>query len=149
MLCIRCIATRGCGGPSLPGSRGEHCARILHNGAHLPLPTKTVTALTVVLAACGSGSPSDATSRRRDVCRDAFAIRLGPDLDGLRYGSYFGGPAHDNGRGALLAEDCSMFLVGASAGAGFPTSNAWQPDFAGGGEQWGNGDAFVVALSPG
>ncbi|MBC8070334.1 MAG: S-layer protein [Deltaproteobacteria bacterium] len=80
---------------------------------------------------------------------DAFAIRLGPDLDVLRYGSYFGGPAHDNGRGAVLGEDCAMFLVGASAGAGFPTSNAWQPGFAGGGEQWGNGDAFVVALSPG
>jgi hypothetical protein len=79
---------------------------------------------------------------------DAFAIRLGPDLDTLRYGSYFGGPAHDNGRGALLGDDCSMFLVGASAGAGFPTSNAWQPGFAGGGEQWGNGDAFVVTLAP-
>ena len=80
---------------------------------------------------------------------DGFAIRLSPDLDGLRYGSYFGGPAHDNGRGALLTEDCTMILVGASAGQGFPTQDAWQPDFAGGVDQWGNGDAYIVALSPG
>ncbi|MFV8752803.1 S-layer protein [Nannocystaceae bacterium ST9] len=80
---------------------------------------------------------------------DGFAIRLSPDLDILRYGSYFGGPAHDNGRGALLTEDCAMILVGASAGPGFPTQDAWQPDFAGGVDQWGNGDAYVVALSPG
>jgi len=80
---------------------------------------------------------------------DGFAIRLSPDLDVLRYGSYFGGPAHDNGRGALLTEDCTMILVGASAGQGFPTQDAWQPDFAGGVDQWGNGDAYIVALSPG
>lgn len=79
---------------------------------------------------------------------DGFAIRLSPDLDLLRYGSYFGGPAHDNGRGAFLTEECGMILVGASAGSGFPTLNAWQDDFAGGVDQWGNGDAYILSMSP-
>lgn len=77
---------------------------------------------------------------------DAYAIRFGADLDAARYASYFGGGAYDNGRGATLADDCTAVIVGAADGAGFPTTNAWQPSFAGGPDQWGNGDAFVVVL---
>jgi hypothetical protein len=77
---------------------------------------------------------------------DAFAIRLGPDLDTLRYGTYLGGGAHDNGRGATLTDACEVIVTGASAGAGFPTVNAWQANFAGGAGNFGNGDVIVTKL---
>lgn len=78
---------------------------------------------------------------------DAFVIRLAPDLDVLRYGTYIGGPAHDNGRGAFVGENCEVVMAGASAGAGFPTVNAWQPSFAGGSGQYGNGDNILTKFT--
>lgn len=78
---------------------------------------------------------------------DAFAIRLGPELDALRYGTYLGGGAHDNGRGATLTDSCEIIVTGASAGPGFPTVAAWQPDFAGGAGMYGNGDVIVAKLA--
>jgi hypothetical protein len=77
---------------------------------------------------------------------DAFAVRFGADLSVLRYASYFGGPAYENGRGAVLADDCTAVIVGAVDGGGFPTVSPWQADFAGGPDQWGNGDAFAIVL---
>lgn len=90
---------------------------------------------------------SNAFQSNRGGDWDAFAIRLGPDLHTLRYGTYVGGGAHDNGRGATLTESCEIILTGASAGAGFPTVAAWQPNFAGGAGMYGNSDVVVVKLA--
>jgi hypothetical protein len=77
---------------------------------------------------------------------DAFVVRLGSDFSALRFASYLGGGAHDNGRAAFMADDCVVLVAGASAGPGWPTLDAYQPQFAGGGQNWGNGDNVLAKL---
>lgn len=77
---------------------------------------------------------------------DVFVVRLGPDFSALRMSTYLGGAAHDNGRAAFLADDCTLLVAGASAGPGWPTLDAYQPQFAGGGQNWGNGDNILAKL---
>jgi hypothetical protein len=77
---------------------------------------------------------------------DVFVVRLGPDFSALRFASYLGGGAHDNGRAAFMADDCMLLVAGASAGPGWPTLDAYQPQFAGGGQNWGNGDNILAKL---
>lgn len=77
---------------------------------------------------------------------DAFVVRLGPDFSALRFASYLGGGAHDNGRAAFMADDCVVLVAGASAGPGWPTLDAYQPQFGGGGQNWGNGDNVLAKL---
>ncbi|MCB9544111.1 MAG: hypothetical protein H6703_16910, partial [Myxococcales bacterium] len=76
---------------------------------------------------------------------DGYTVLMDPDLRPV-YASYLGGQGHDNIRGAYIDDACSFYVVGASAGPGYPTVNAWQPDFAGGAEQWGNGDNVITRI---
>ncbi len=79
---------------------------------------------------------------------DFFVVRLSSDLTKLVYATYLGGSAHDNARGSLFGDDCALYVVGATGGPGFPVVNAWQPDYGGGVDQWGNGDNIVAKFTP-
>ncbi|MBN1672561.1 MAG: SBBP repeat-containing protein [Kiritimatiellae bacterium] len=80
---------------------------------------------------------------------DAVAVRLSSDFGSLLYSTYLGGTAYDNGRSGYLAKDGTLYITGASDGGGWPTTNAYQAAFAGGGGgSWGNGDAVVAKLAP-
>jgi len=78
--------------------------------------------------------------------RDAIVVRLSADFSRLLYSTFMGGPAVDNGRSAFLGADGSLYLTGASNGAGWPVRNAHQRKFAGGGGKWGNGDCILAAF---
>ncbi len=77
---------------------------------------------------------------------DVFVVVLGSDFSSPRYASFLGGTAHENGRAAFITDDCDVFVAGASSGPGWPTTNAYQADFAGGGQNWGNGDNILAKL---
>jgi hypothetical protein len=79
---------------------------------------------------------------------DAAVILLAADFSKLLYATYLGGPANDNGRSGFLGSDGSLYVVGASDGPGWPTKNAFQAAFAGGGGNYGNGDCILARLSP-
>ncbi len=77
---------------------------------------------------------------------DAFVVVLDSDFSSPRYASFLGGGSHENGRAAFITDDCEVFVAGASNGPGWPTTNAYQVDFAGGGQNWGNGDNILAKL---
>lgn len=79
---------------------------------------------------------------------DAAIILLSADFSRLLYATYLGGPANDNGRSGFLGGDGSMYVVGASDGAGWPAKNAFQAAFGGGGGGYGNGDCILARLAP-
>ena len=80
--------------------------------------------------------------------RDAVVVRLSPDFGRLLYATYMGGESYDNGRSACLGHDGSLYITGAADGPGWPTKNACQAGFAGGGGGWGNGDCLLARLRP-
>jgi hypothetical protein len=76
---------------------------------------------------------------------DAIAVLLSPDFSKLLYSTYLGGPAYDHGRSAFLDDHGNLYLTGAADGPGWPTKNAYQEQFAGGGGiGWGNGDNVLA-----
>ncbi len=79
---------------------------------------------------------------------DAALIILAADFRQLLYATYLGGSANDNGRSGFLGRDGSLYVVGASDGAGWPVRNAHQSTFAGGGGSYGNGDCILAKLAP-
>ncbi len=79
---------------------------------------------------------------------DATIILLSADFSRLLYATYLGGPANDNGRSGFLGSDGSMYVVGASDGAGWPAKDAFQAAFGGGGGGYGNGDCILARLAP-
>jgi hypothetical protein len=78
---------------------------------------------------------------------DAYVARLSADLTTARYVTYLGGAPHDTGRGAVIGDDCTVVMVGAASGPGFPVVDPWQADFAGGGAEFGNGDNIMAKLT--
>ncbi len=76
---------------------------------------------------------------------DAIAVVLAPDFSRLLYSTYLGGPSYDHGRSAFLDDRGNLYLTGAADGPGWPTKNAHQERFAGGGGPgWGNGDNLLA-----
>jgi uncharacterized repeat protein (TIGR01451 family) len=55
-----------------------------------------------------------------------------------------GGGAYDAGRSGFLGLDGDLYLTGSSDGTGWPTKNAFQDTFAGGGASWGAGDCILA-----
>lgn len=95
---------------------------------------------------------ANAQQPKSDAGFDAYVVRLSADLTTARYVTYVGGPAtRDTGHGAVIGEDCSVVLVGASNGPGFPVVDAWQADFAGAGAkaQFDDGDSTLAKLGVG
>jgi hypothetical protein len=88
----------------------------------------------------------DAHQSTLDTAPDAYVVRLSSDLGTIRYATYLGGAPHDTGRGAVIGDDCTVVMVGAADGAGFPVVDPWQSDFAGGAGDFGNGDNIMAKL---
>ena len=61
----------------------------------------------------------------------------------LVYSTYLGGSGFDEGLGIAVDPSGHAYVTGVTTSANFPTVNAFQPTFGGGG-----GDAFVTKLSP-
>lgn len=79
--------------------------------------------------------------------RDAFVAALVPSGSALVYATYLGGANGDEGRGVALGGAGGAIVSGCTLSSDFPTVNAVQPSFHGGGFA---GDAFVARLnSPG
>lgn len=64
---------------------------------------------------------------------DAFAVVLSPDFRKLTFGTYLGGENYDYGRASYFGPEGSIYLTGSVNGPGWPTKNAYQDKFAGGG----------------
>ncbi len=73
--------------------------------------------------------------------RDAFVSKLNSVGSFLFYSTYLGGADDDTGNGIALDEDNNAYVVGKTASASFPLSNALQSTYG------GNGDGFISKLS--
>lgn len=71
---------------------------------------------------------------------DAFVAKLDPTGSSLVYSTYLGGSEWDSGRGIAVDDSGNAYVTGYTSSTDFPTVNAVQPAFGGG------GDAFVVKL---
>lgn len=74
---------------------------------------------------------------------DAFASHIDPNL-GLVYSSYLGGSGSDRAQSIVVSVGGEATLSGVTTSADFPTVNASQPGFAGGGS-----DVFLSRLAAG
>ena len=79
--------------------------------------------------------------------RDAFVTKLSRDGTAFVYSTYLGGTSselfvQETGFAIAVNDNGSAFVVGTTGNADFPTVNALQPDFGGGGT-----DAFVAKLN--
>jgi hypothetical protein len=73
---------------------------------------------------------------------DAFVARLSADGSQLVYSTYLGGSGEDVGYGiAIDPATADALVAGETYSPNFPTANAYQPDYGGG------GDAFVARFS--
>lgn len=74
---------------------------------------------------------------------DGFVAKLNAQGTGFVYSTYLGGSEADRVEGMAVDIYGSAYLTGATAGAGFPTRDAWQTHFGGGAS-----DAFATKLDP-
>jgi len=73
---------------------------------------------------------------------DAFVTKINPAGDELEYSTYLGGAGFDEGTGIAVDEDGSAYISGTTESEDFATSAAFEESNS------GDGDAFVVKLSP-
>lgn len=77
---------------------------------------------------------------------DIFAARLSADLASLEWASFLGGTARDAAGSAAVRADGGVVIVGATRGAGFPTTpQAFDTSYNGGSFA---GDAFALEFDP-
>ena len=77
---------------------------------------------------------------------DVFISRLSSSGSSMLYSTYLGGGGDDEGWGIVLENTGEAIIAGMTESANFPTRNAYQSTFSGGGD---GGDAFVSALASG
>jgi hypothetical protein len=65
--------------------------------------------------------------------KDAMLAVLSADFGSLAYSTLMGGTAYDDGRSGFLDAQCNLYITGSTNGTGWPTRNAYQSTFAGGG----------------
>jgi uncharacterized repeat protein (TIGR01451 family) len=75
---------------------------------------------------------------------DAILLWLSADFAHVVYSTYMGGGAYDTGRSGFLGQDGNLYVTGSVDGTGWPTRNAYQDTFAGGGAGWGAGDCILA-----
>ncbi|TWT39855.1 Beta-propeller repeat protein [Thalassoglobus neptunius] len=75
----------------------------------------------------------DALQGKKSGDNDVIVVSLKSDFSGLKFASYLGGPSYDYGRSSFLDKHGSFYLVGSTNGEGWPTVQAVQESFAGGG----------------
>jgi len=74
---------------------------------------------------------------------DGFVAKLNAEGTGFVYSTYIGGGEADRVEGMAVDIYGSAYVTGSTAGAGFPTRDAWQTHFGGGAS-----DAFASKLDP-
>ena len=78
---------------------------------------------------------------------DGFVTKLSPNGD-IIWSTYIGGPNYDRVYGVRVDANGYVYIVG-RAGRGFPTVNAFQPDFNGlWAGYYGDQNAFIAVLEP-
>jgi Beta-propeller repeat len=73
---------------------------------------------------------------------NAFVTKLNANGSALVYSTYLGGSVSDGGNGIAVDSSGNANVTGATSSPDFPTANALQPTFGGG------GDAFVTKINP-
>jgi hypothetical protein len=73
----------------------------------------------------------------------AFIAKFTPSGSALSYSTYLGGSSFDEGLGIAVDSSRAAYVTGITESSNFPTKDAFQPTFGGGGE-----DAFVTKLAP-
>jgi beta-propeller repeat-containing protein len=73
---------------------------------------------------------------------NAFVTKLNANGSALVYSTYLGGSVSDGGNGIAVDSSGNANVTGATSSPNFPTANALQPTFGGG------GDAFVTKINP-
>tara|TARA_R110002049_G_scaffold27321_4_gene94474 strand:+ start:13442 stop:14974 length:1533 start_codon:yes stop_codon:yes gene_type:complete len=76
---------------------------------------------------------SNAIQSSRSEQNDAIAVVLAADFSELSFSSYLGGRSYDDGRSCFIDDVSNIYIVGSTNGPGWPTVDAHQPNFAGGG----------------
>jgi len=84
---------------------------------------------------------------------DAFVTKINASGSALVYSTYLGGSTYDAGQGVAVDGLGNALVTGWTSSTNFPTMNALQPKFGGGGECSVGagcffGDAFVAKISP-
>ena len=80
---------------------------------------------------------------------DAFVVKLNSTGDRLIYSSYLGGSGGDAGSTIAVDLKGNAYVSGQTDSIDFPTVNAFQPEFGGGGEGRAfSGDCYVAKLNP-
>jgi hypothetical protein len=74
---------------------------------------------------------------------DAFLTKMKSDGSALIYSTYLGGSEDDLANGVAVDADENAYVTGVTESGGFPTANAFQPTYGGGGL-----DAFVTKVNP-
>ncbi len=74
---------------------------------------------------------------------DGFVTKLSPDGGSLEYSTYLGGSGDDLCLGITVNSQGEAYIHGATSSTDFPTQNAYDNSYNGGGN-----DAFVVKLAP-
>ncbi|HEV3278136.1 MAG TPA: SBBP repeat-containing protein [Terriglobia bacterium] len=82
---------------------------------------------------------------------DGFVTKLNPTGTALVYSTYLGGAADDAANGIALDSSDNAYIAGQATSSGFPTVNAFQSVFGGGGTDCGSGilcgDAILAKLN--
>jgi hypothetical protein len=74
---------------------------------------------------------------------DAFMTKIGASGAALVYSTYLGGSSDDIGAGIAVDASGNAYVIGRTNSANFPTANAFQATYGGGGDL---GDAFVTKI---
>jgi hypothetical protein len=80
---------------------------------------------------------------------DAFVLKLSPLGNSIVYATYLGSPGFDDAWAIAVDPSGNAYVTGNVGFSGFPTVNAAQPNFGGGGGVIGcfSGDVFVAKLN--
>ena len=79
---------------------------------------------------------------------DGFAAKFSPDGSNLMYSTYLGGRDIDIAIGIYVDDQGAAYVAGVTHSTNFPVVHAFQPVYGGGDDIMGEGDAFLVKLSP-
>jgi Bacterial Ig-like domain (group 3)/Beta-propeller repeat len=76
---------------------------------------------------------------------DAFVSKFDPTGSALVYSTYLGGSSGETGYGIAVDSAGSAYVTGVTTSTDFPTEDALQPNYGGGGTYYG--DAFVTKIN--